>query len=131
MLRDLDVYGERGLDAVRDGAGVALLLGEHVVHAEDRLVVGHAHNEDAAGRVRERDEGLERLREGDFLALEVERAALGAGEEVGEIGHQGAFGTASSWIALSVRPRASFHSVRPFEERPRTTPAAVEGEEKA
>lgn len=35
---------------------------------------------------------------------------------------------ASSWISLSERPLASFHSTRPFDSRPSSTPAAVEGE---
>lgn len=36
--------------------------------------------------------------------------------------------TAAVWMSLSVRPCSSFHSMRPFELRPSSTPAAAEGE---
>lgn len=52
-------------------------------------------------------------------------------EEAGKRGWKSAAHTppvSASWIPLSVRPFASFHSTRPLADRPRSTPAAVDGE---
>lgn len=63
------------------------------------------------------------------IQLMLHRPGAAGGFDDG-FGEHSQLDASAFWIALSVLPFFAFHSMRPLAERPRTTPAAVDGEEK-